>query len=145
MTPFGTTVAGAGMVEPNTEASGTATIALGSQSAGLVMQVHARIGQPVKLGDLLFALDKRQAEADLGVRLAAVAAAEAQLRQLELQPRAELVPVTEAQVAAAEADLRQKQDLRDRNARLAPTGAIAEEDMVAAEQNFQVSRAEPPP
>ena len=73
VTPFGTTVAGAGMVEPNTEASGTAAIALGSQSAGLVTQVHARIGQPVKAGDLLFALDKRQAEADLGVRQAAVA------------------------------------------------------------------------
>ena len=90
--PFGHTVAGAGMVEPSTEASGTAAIAVGSQLAGVVSNVRVRIGQEVKAGDLLFELDRRQAEADLKVRQAALAVAQAQLRQLELQPRPETCP-----------------------------------------------------
>src|SRR5271167_3355275 len=88
LTPFGNTVAGAGMVEPSTEASGTGNIAVGSQLAGAVTKVWVRIGQTVKAGDLLFELDKRQTEADLKVRQAAL-------------------PVSEAQVEVTRANLRQ--------------------------------------
>src|SRR5579871_4038059 len=65
LSPFGDTVAGAGMVEPSTEASSTGNIAVGSQLAGVVTRVSVRIGQEVKAGDLLFELDLRQTEADL--------------------------------------------------------------------------------
>ena len=106
-TPFGDTVAGAGMVEPSTEASGTGNIAVGSQIAGAVTKVWVRIGQTVKAGDLLFELDDRQAVADLKARQAALAIAQEQLRRLNLQPRPEEVPVSEAQVEVAEANLRQ--------------------------------------
>ena len=67
-TPFGDTVAGAGIIEPSSEASGTGNIAIGSQLAGVVTTVPVRIGQTVKAGDLLFGLDSRQTEADLKVR-----------------------------------------------------------------------------
>lgn len=43
LTPFGQTLAGAGIVEPNTEASATATIAIGSQLSGIVAKVYVGI------------------------------------------------------------------------------------------------------
>jgi len=75
--PFGNTVAGAGMVEPSNEASGTSAISIGSQLAGVLTKVCVHIGQEVKIGDQLFELDKRLTEADLKMQRAAVKAAEA--------------------------------------------------------------------
>jgi HlyD family secretion protein len=142
LTPFGNTVAGAGIVEPNTEASGTASIAIGSQVAGTVDKVYAKIGEEVKAGTILFELDKRQAEAAMIVAQAAVAAAQAQLRKLELQPRPEEVPVSEAQVHAAEAAVKQQLDQMDRDQKLIGTQALAEEDRVAHEQTYRAARAQ---
>ncbi len=82
-TPFGQTVAGAGMVEPANEASGTSAVSIGSQVAGLVVRVPVCIGQEVKAGALLIELDKRQAEAQLKVSDAQVAVARATERQTE--------------------------------------------------------------
>ncbi len=52
--PFGNTVAGAGMIEPSNEASTNSWIAIGSQLSGVVTKISIRIGQTVKTGDLLF-------------------------------------------------------------------------------------------
>ncbi len=134
--PFGQTVAGAGQVEPSTEASTTGAIAVGSQVGGVVTAVRAHVGQEVKAGELLFELDKRQAEADYKARDAALALARSQLRQLELQPRAETVPPQEALVKAAEANVRLAKDLRDRDQRMSPT-AVSEQDRVAHELAYQ--------
>ena len=142
LTPFGNTVAGVGIVEPNTEASGTASIAIGSQVAGTVDKVYAKIGQEVKAGTIIFELDKRQAEAAVIVAQAAVAAAQAQLRKLELQPRPEEVPVTEAQVRAAEATLKQQLDQMERDQKLIGTQALSEEDRVAHQQAYRVAKAQ---
>jgi multidrug efflux pump subunit AcrA (membrane-fusion protein) len=142
LTPFGDTVAGAGMVEPSTEASGTGNIAVGSQLAGAVTKIHVRIGQTVKAGDLLFGLDERQAEADLKFRQTALAVAQEQLRRLRLQPRPEEVPASEAQVEAAEANLRQQQDQYERARRLIATRAIGQEEFVTREQTYQSARAQ---
>jgi multidrug resistance efflux pump len=141
VTPYGSTVAGAGMVEPATEASGTAAIAVGSQVAGVVTQIPVRIGQEVKAGTLLFELDKRQAEADLKVRQAALAAAQDQLRRLELQPRPEEVPAAEAQVAVAEAAERQQRDVHARDQRV-PLEVVSLEDRVAHEQTWRLAQAQ---
>lgn len=122
-TPFGHTVAGAGMVEPNTAASGTATISVGSQVSGAVTRVGASIGQEVKAGALLIELDRRPAEADLKVREGALTVAQAQER-------------------VAEADFRQRQDVWERNRRLIHTGAISEEDFIASEQAFRSARGQ---
>jgi len=123
LSPFGDTVAGAGMVEPSTEASGTGNIAIGSQLAGTVTKVGIRIGQTVKAGDLLFELDNRQTEADLKVRQAGL-------------------PVSEAQVEVAEANLRQQQDQYERARNLLAKRAIAPEDFVISEQAYQSARAQ---
>src|SRR5262245_36094636 len=71
-TPFGQTVAGAGLVEAQTE-----NIAVGSPLGGVVTQVHVRVGQKVRAGAPLFRLDDRALRAELQYREAALAAAEA--------------------------------------------------------------------
>jgi len=123
LTPFGDTVAGVGMVEPSTEASGTGNIAIGSQLAGAVTKVSVRIGQTVKIGDLLFELDSRQTDADLKVRQAALL-------------------VSDAQVGVAKANLHQMDDQYKRAKELMGTGAIAPQDFVTSEQAYQSARAQ---
>jgi HlyD family secretion protein len=116
LSPYGDTVAGAGMVEPSTEASGTSVIAIGSQLAGVVTKVNVRIGQVVKIGDLLFELDERLTNAQL--------------------------KVNEAQVAAAEATVTMNKDQRDRGAQMLQSRAISEQDMVTLEQTYRNSQSQ---
>jgi HlyD family secretion protein len=114
--PFGHTVAGAGMVEPNNHASGSSAVAAGSQVAGVVARVLVTIGQEVKAGAVLLELDARQAHADLRVREARV-------------------PVNEAQVRAAEATLQTQRDQWERDKRLSGT-QLAEQDRFAHTQCY---------
>jgi multidrug resistance efflux pump len=140
--PFGPVVAGTGFVEPSTESSTQSTIAVGSLLPGVVANVAVHIEQLVEAGDLLFELDKRQSEAELKIRQAAVAAAEAQLSKLEKQPRPEEVPPLEAQVRANQATLRTQLDVRDRDRKLVKSHAVTDEEMVAAEQAAQTAQAQ---
>jgi RND family efflux transporter MFP subunit len=122
VSPFGDTVAGAGMVEPSTEASGTSSIAVGSQLAGAVLKVRVRIGQEVKAGDVLFELDPRQTEADLKVREANVLA-------------------SEAQVGAAEATFLTQQDQWERDQKL-DRYAVSDQDRLAHYEAMRNSKAQ---
>jgi multidrug resistance efflux pump len=142
VSPFGQTVAGAGMVKPSTEASVNGYIAVGTQLGGLVTGVHVHISQEVKKGQLLFELDRRQTEADLQVRLAALGNAEAQLRKLERQPRPEEVPPLEVQVRNAEANLKELKDVRDRDLKMLSTGAVSPQDIIAHEQAYRAAGAQ---
>src|SRR6516164_1787964 len=95
-TPFGRTVAGAGIVEARSQ-----NIAIGSALPGLVMKVwapeelglpakpgmtpwEALIGQHVKQDDPLFRVDVRQLNAMLAFHEASMESARAQLQKLEL-------------------------------------------------------------
>jgi RND family efflux transporter MFP subunit len=71
--PFPTFVAGAGLVEANTE-----NIAISAQIAGVVSKIYVAIGSHVKEGDPLFTIDDRAARATLAADEAAVHVAEAQ-------------------------------------------------------------------
>lgn len=135
--PFTDTVAGAGMVEAQTE-----NIAIGSPDAGVIVKVFVETGQRVKAGDPLFQLDDRLLRADLKYREAAAASAEAHVTHLDRQPRPEEVPAAEAQVAEMEANLLARRDALDRSRRLARTKVVTEEDLVAREQEFQVAEAQ---
>jgi HlyD family secretion protein len=115
-TPFGHTVAGSGIVEPNNEASTTSAIAVGSQVSGVVTHVHVRISQSVKAGDLLFELDKRAAEADFHVR--------------------------EAQVGVADSNVRLQKDQLDRGERLLPRQAITQQDYVTRLESYRSAQAQ---
>jgi multidrug resistance efflux pump len=129
------------MVEPANEASGTSAIAVGSQLSGVVTKVHVRIGQEVQAGDLLFELDKRQVEADLRVRQAALVTAQEQLRKLQLQPRPEEVPTYEAQLAVAQAAERHQRDVYDRDQKLSRE-VVDDQTRIADEQAWRLAQAQ---
>jgi HlyD family secretion protein len=78
--PYQTFVAGAGLVEANTE-----NIAIGTQIAGIVSKIYVRIGSQVKAGDPLFTIDDRAQHALIATDTAAVAAAKAQMEQAKYE------------------------------------------------------------
>jgi HlyD family secretion protein len=125
-TPFGRTVAGAGIVEAETE-----NISIGSALPGVVLEVYVpveKVGQRVRVGDPLFLVDNRQLKAQLAYAEANLAAAQAQLAKLEAQPRPEEVPPSEAKVQTAQANLEIQLDFAERNRKLINTRAVGEED-----------------
>lgn len=134
--PFTGTVAGAGMIEAQTE-----NIAVGSPTPGVVTKLFVRVGQRVKEGDPLFQLDDRVQRAELKFRQAAAASAEAQFTQLERQPRPERIPVSEAQVAEAESNVARARDQWERGRRLIANKVVTEEDLIQREKAFQAVEA----
>jgi multidrug resistance efflux pump len=134
-TPFAGTVAGAGLVEAQTE-----NISVGSPLAGVVTKVPAKVGQNVTVGTPLFQLDDRQLQAELKVRQAALASAKAQLRRLEALPRKEELPPSEARVREAEANLADEEDMLRRAQRLIHRGAVSAEELSRRRQATGMAR-----
>src|SRR5947209_3378329 len=111
-TPFGKTVAGAGIVEARTE-----NIAIGTAIPGVVWEVDVpvdKVGKTVARDEPLFKVDTRALEANLAYAQANLTSAKAQLTKLEKQPRPEEVPPSEAKVRTAEATVKLQRDLADR-------------------------------
>ncbi len=73
-TPFASTVAGVGVIEPRNEA-----IAIGTHLPGIVSGVHVHAGDAVRAGDLLFTVDDRAVRAELAFAAAQVESAEVAL------------------------------------------------------------------
>jgi HlyD family secretion protein len=138
-TPFGRTVAGAGIVEARSQ-----NIAVGSAIPGVVMKVwspeelglsprstmtpwEALIGLYVKQGDPLFRVDDRQLKAMLAYHEANLASAKAQLAKLEKMPRPEELAISEAKVEVAQATVDMQRDLSERDAKLVDSGAVNQE------------------
>jgi multidrug resistance efflux pump len=119
-------VAGSGIVEAETE-----NISIGSPLPGVVLEVYVpveKVGQIVKKGDPLFLVDDRAFKAQLKYQEANRAAAVAQLRKLELQPRPEEVPPSAAAVEVAEANQAIQGDTAERNRVLSSRKAISEQE-----------------
>lgn len=74
--PFGSFVAGAGLVEAS-----TGNIAIGSPVAGVVVEIKIGVGDRVNAGDALFRIDARDLEAQLITASARAKVAEASLQQ----------------------------------------------------------------
>jgi multidrug efflux pump subunit AcrA (membrane-fusion protein) len=138
-TPFGRTVAGAGIVEARSQ-----NIAIGSALPGVVLKVwspeelglssrpgltpwEALIGLTLKKGDPLFRVDDRQLKAMLAFHEANLESARAQLAKLEQMPRAEELAVTKAKKDVSEATVAMQRDLTERDAKLRATGAVNDE------------------
>lgn len=132
--PFTTTVAGTGLVEPRTE-----NIAIGSHSSGIVSEVLVKVGQRVPLGEPLFRLDDRALKAELATRRAMLQASLAKLDRLQNMPRSEELPPAEAKVREADANLNWERDQLQRARRLASGRAIAEEDLTRREQAYRMA------
>jgi HlyD family secretion protein len=73
--PYGHTVAGAGIIEASTE-----NIAVGTAVPGLVMEVFVKVGDKVKKSAPLFRLDDRDLRAELEVRKATAKSSEARVQ-----------------------------------------------------------------
>jgi HlyD family secretion protein len=134
--PFTKTVAGAGIIEPQTE-----NIAIGSPVPGVVVKVDAKVNKPVKVGEPLFSLDDRSLQAELKVRKATLASAQAKLEKLKNAPRPEEKPLKEAKIREAEANLADVQD-QLRRAKAVHKSAIGEEELNRKEQAVKSAQAQ---
>ncbi len=133
-TPFGKTVAGAGIVEARSQ-----NISLGTALPGVVLEVYgpqkpgmqpwdSLVGETVRKGAKLFLVDNRQLAAQLKYYEANLVSAQAQLKKLQKQPRPEEIPSSQAKVDTAQANLELQKDLAERGQRLIGTRAMSEED-----------------
>lgn len=135
--PFAHTVAGTGIVEPQTE-----NISVGSQVPGVVVEVMVKVNQNVKAGDPLFRLDDRDHRAMLKLKQAELSQAQSQLTRLKQLPRDEDRPVARAKVNEAEANLKDKAVLYERAMQLRQSNAVSVEEITSREQMFLVARAQ---
>jgi len=129
-------VAGVGLVEPESE-----NVQISCAVSGMVTGVYVKAGDRVSKGQRLFSLDDRELTADLGVKKAAVAGAEARLKKLEEEPRPEEIPTAEAKVteatallADAQVQVRLIESVTDRR-------AVKEEDVERRRLNYQATAA----
>jgi len=133
--PFPNTVAGAGMVEPETE-----NISVGSPVPGVVVEVMAKVGEKVKAGDPLFRLDDRQRKAELAIRRAMLEDAKAQLARLDAMPRQEELPQAAAKVLEAKADWENWEQQWSRGEKLVTKNAMSEEEFMERKQQALQAR-----
>jgi multidrug resistance efflux pump len=132
--PFGTGVAGAGLVEAQTE-----NISVGTNLPGIVTKVFVQVDQKVRPGDALFMVDDRALKADRLAKQRSLESAQAQLDRLRQQPRKEELPALEARVAELRANLADQQDQLRRTRRLFRTGAVGDEERVRRELAVQMA------
>jgi HlyD family secretion protein len=135
--PYPNAVAGAGLVEPETE-----NIAVGSNLPGVVKAVHAQVGQEVKPGEPLFELDDRQLLAEQASRRATLESAKAQHLKLLAMPRSEELPPLRAKVAEARAGLDDKKALYARSLKAGRDGGVSEEELVGRQMAVEVAKAQ---
>ncbi|WP_439628064.1 HlyD family secretion protein [Gemmata sp.] len=135
--PFGKQVAGAGIVEPETE-----NISVGTHVPGVVRAVHVRVDDRVTPGAPLFELDDRQMAAELTVRQSMRDSAAAQLAKLEAMPRREELPPLEAKVEEAKANVEDKVRLFERAKREIDTGVGSGETFDTRRMSVDVAKAQ---
>jgi HlyD family secretion protein len=134
--PYARTVAGAGIVEPESE-----NIAIGSNLPGIVSAVQVRVDDRVRAGDPLFELDDRQLRAERDVRRAALGGAQAQEEKVLKVRREEELPPYRAKVAEAAANLKDKELLYARAKRVA-LAAVSEEDLISRQMAVEMAKAQ---
>jgi len=133
--PEGSVVAGAGMVEPETE-----NISIGAPLPGIVVEVFVKVGQRVQAGDPLFRIDDRDRKAELAVREAMLADAKADLARLESMPRPEEIPAAEAKVREAKADWDNWEQQWARGEKLVTDRTMTEEEFQERKQTAIAAR-----
>jgi len=135
--PYLQRVAGAGLVEAATE-----NIAIGTHLPGIVDQVFVQVGQRVRAGEPLFALDSRLIRAQIAVQETQTVSSRAELSRLEQLPRPEDLPPVLARREQSDAIVRQWEDEYARQQKLAQDGATTESALVASRQKLAAARAD---
>jgi HlyD family secretion protein len=137
--PYGSTVAAAGLVEPRTE-----NISIGAAVPGVVYTVHVKVGQKVDKGEPLFTVDNRHLEAQKKAREADLLSAQAQLSKLMSMPRPEEIPVKEAKVRETEANMSDQELMWKRTKGLyeaaGRSGAVTEEEYIRRRQAYEMAQ-----
>ncbi len=133
--PFEKQLAGSGIIEPETE-----NLSIGTNLPGIVEQVYVQVGDTVRRGIPLFRLDDRQLKAELAVRQAFLASAQASLDKLNASPRPEELPPLRARLAEMDAGV---EDQEKQLARLKRLGTAASEDeLTRREAGVAIARAQ---
>lgn len=156
--PYAETLAGAGVLEPESE-----TISVAPERPGVAVAVLVVPGKKVDAGDVLFRQDERALKAERAalvaqkgiaeaarlaraarkdVAAAKVLAAEAQLAKLRQAPRAEDLPPLEARVRESDANLKTTIDRLGRLEAMVKDGAWNEEDLTAARHAVEAGKAQ---
>src|SRR4051794_36147576 len=137
--PFRSYIAGAGIVEAQTE-----NIAIGTGEGGTVIAVHVKVGDRVTKGQPLFQIRNYTQKAEVESARAALQLAQAKLKKLEQSPRPEEIPpvrakVTEMESAAADArkQLELWEAIYDKDKR-----AVSEEDLIRRRYALQSASAQ---
>jgi multidrug resistance efflux pump len=135
--PFADTLAGAGVVEAQSE-----NISIGSPLPGIVVEVPVKVGQKVAAGELLFRMDDREWQSQLRIQQAMLRVAEAQVTRLENEPRPEQVAVDQARLDEAVAvEVEAKQQL-DRTLQLIASNAVPQSDVDAKQRARAVATSQ---
>lgn len=134
--PFGTPVAGAGIVESSTQ-----NIAIGTNVGGVVSKVFVKVGDAVKAGTPLFQIDDRTLRAELRVREAAVAVAEQTVAKWKAAPRAEDLPPAESRIAEAKAVLADAQTQLKNAEAVRGLGVMSQEELDRRSWAVEVAKA----
>jgi multidrug resistance efflux pump len=137
VSPFDATVAGAGLVEAQTE-----NIAIGSATPGVVTKVFVTVDDKMAAGDKLFELDDRMLQAELRNRKAALAAAQADLTRRENEPRPEQLRMSKARYEQARANVVHAQDQYNRTKELFQKKVETAENLIETQQALRAAQAE---
>lgn len=135
-------IAGAGIVEAQRR-----NIPVGTFVPGVVDEVFVKEGDRVKPGDALFHIDARELEAELRIRQAMLASAQAELEKLRAAPRPEDIPPALAAVEEAQARVASTEVQSRRTAGLYERGVGTASDYdrdryAAAEARAALAKAE---
>ena len=130
------TVAAVGLVEPASE-----NIELSCSVSGMITGLYVKAGDQVKKGQRLFTVDDRDVAAQLGVKRAALALAQARLQKLRQAPRAEEVPPAQAKVEEAKAQLADAEVQVKLINSVSDRRAVREEDVKRRELNYEAAKA----
>ena len=134
-TPYSSFVAGAGIIETQSE-----NISIGTPLAGVVTKVFAAKSDEVKQGDPLFQLDNRSLEAQLAVQEATVKVSNEKLAKLKSLPRPEDIPPADARIKAAESALADAKNQLMLRESVSDKRAISADDL--SQRRFAVNKAE---
>jgi len=134
--PFGDALAAAGVVEARTE-----NIAVGSPTAGVVVEVLVTVDDQVKPGDPLFRLDDRELRGELAVKRAAESQAKSELVRLEAEPRKEKIPVQAAVVSESRAAVVRERDALNRAEETFARKVTTEQELIARREAFAAAQA----
>ncbi len=134
--PYSDALAAAGIVEAQTE-----NIAVGSATAGVVVEVFVKVGDDVTPGQPLFRLDDRQMRSELAIKQAAVAQARSELVKLEAEPRKEKIPVLAAAVDEARSTVVREQDAMKRAEETFARRVSTEQDLVERREALAAAEA----